>query len=143
MSVSKFLSVVLGLLLVGTLVIAFLFFTGGTIGSTDVPIYTSAILSWAAILLGLAIASVVVFFIIHAIGNLDMLIKSAVYILILGLIVGIAYLLSSGTVTPSVLSENISDSEYRASDIGLFTTYILFGIALLSIVGSEVYKLVK
>jgi len=143
MSISKILSIFLGLLLAATVVVVIMFYAGGNIEGSDTPVFTSTILGWAAVLLGIALVSVLLFFVIHAFGNLNMLIKSLVYIAILGVVVGIAYLMSSGTGLASLAERDISSSVYKTSDVGLFTMYILFGLAILSIAGSEIYRIFK
>ncbi|MFI3267515.1 MAG: hypothetical protein R3Y51_02235 [Rikenellaceae bacterium] len=101
-------------------------------------------LNWTYGLLGLTIVAVVVLPLFNLAKNPKAALRSLVGILVVGIVFAIAYSLSSDAPIEVSAAKVYSDpAELKLSDTGLFMTYAAFGVAIISILFGEVYKLFK
>ena len=111
--------------------------------------WINSILIWSYILVGVGAGIAILAGLFHAITDRSAAKKSVISIVFLGAVVIIAYLVASPAIPqfPGVdkfindgtLTEKIS----KLVDTGLYATYILLGIAILSILFSSVTRLFK
>ncbi|MEZ5103408.1 MAG: hypothetical protein R2757_02845 [Draconibacterium sp.] len=111
--------------------------------------WINSILIWSYILVGVGAGIAILAGLFHAITDRSAAKKSVISIVFLGAVVIIAYLVASPAIPqfPGVdkfindgtLTEKIS----KWVDTGLYATYILLGIAILSILFSSVTRLFK
>ena len=128
-----------------TVVLAGWFYFGGVIPetegtTTEEPYATGTLLLWAAILFGVT-ALVTLVFSLYYIVTRPKALKNFIILIVAALVlVGIAYVFSSGE---SLGNDKISTGTLIRVDVGLISTYILFVLALLGIIFTEVYKVIK
>ena len=144
MNSKKILNVVTVVMLVITVVLLGLFMFGGNIPNQvyPTPVYTALFLNWAYILLGIATLAAAIFPIIRLFTRPKEALKSFVGLLVILVVVLVAYALADGTPMKLIGytgTDNVP-SMLIFSDTILYTMYILFGGAILAIVGSEIYR---
>ncbi|MBI4645823.1 MAG: hypothetical protein HY738_04265 [Bacteroidia bacterium] len=104
-------------------------------------------LSLTYIFIGIALTCLVIFIIYNIVINFKETIKSLVGIAILLIILGIAFLIASGTIpaslNPEKLGFTLSAISLRFIDTGLIGLYILLIIAALAVVVTEIAKLLR
>lgn len=136
----KYLSILRYALTIVSIVIVMLPFIQGGGETTDVD----TMLNWTYGLLGLTIVAVVVLPLFNLAKNPKAALRSLVGILVVGIVFAIAYSLSSDAPIEVSAAKVYSDpAELKLSDTGLFMTYAAFGVAIISILFGEVYKLFK
>ncbi len=144
MSSTKIINIGFYLLLIVSVVIAGFFYLGSTIeiGGEDVPKMTQTALNWTYILFGLAIVSLVVFSIIKIFQKPKKAIKTFISIAIFLIIFLIAYISASDEILTLVgyKGEFNKPVSLKWSGAGLITMYIFLGLAILSILYTEVGK---
>jgi hypothetical protein len=144
---SKILSIVLFVLFAITGVFAALFYFGGEVegAAHPTPNYTEAFLNWGiALVIGTA-AIVLLSEIIKLVIYPKNAIRSLITIAGLGLMIFVAY--SLGDATPLKLpgyegADNVP-SMLLMTDTFLYTMYFLFGLAIVSIVYTEISRLFR
>ncbi|MGQ1890321.1 hypothetical protein ACT29H_07740 [Thermophagus sp. OGC60D27] len=144
---SKYLSFVLFIILGITVVFAGLFFFGGEVedAALPTPVYTESILNWGKILLIGAAAITIIFELVNLVINPQTAVKSLISIAVLGIVVLIAYSMGDGTPLPLLGykgSDNVP-SMLILGDTFLYSTYFLFGGALVAILYTEVSRIFK
>jgi hypothetical protein len=144
---SKILSIVLYIILGVTLVFAGLFYFGDEVegAAFTTPEYTETFLNWAKILVVGAAGLAIIFEIVNLILNPKNAVRTLISIVILGVIVLVAYSMGDGTPLNIVGykgSDNVP-SMLILGDTFLYTTYILIGGVLLSILYTEVSRLFR
>lgn len=147
MNSKKILNIATLVMFVITIVILGLFIFGGDVPNQlyTTPVYTSALLNWAYVLLGLAILAAVIFPIVRMFTRPKQAMKSLIGIVCVCVVILIAYALADGT--PMKMQgyngpDNVP-SMLILSDTIIYTMYILFGGAILAIIGSEIYRRLK
>ncbi|MDR2585357.1 MAG: hypothetical protein LBC84_03945 [Prevotellaceae bacterium] len=102
-------------------------------------------LSWAGILLVAGALLAIILPLIDILSNPKGLKKMALNIGFIVVVFCIAFLLASGSQTPSTLAmpDVPSTQIMKLTDMGLKTTYLLFGISLLAIVFSSVLNTIR
>ena len=102
-------------------------------------------LFWSYLLFGAAVLLVVVFPLFNMAANPQGIKKMLRNLVLLVVVFGGAYLLSSSaqTLTTAAMATPPSPSALRMTDTGLYITYALCLIALLAIAASSVYTAVK
>lgn len=117
------------------LVVIFLMRLDGNMSKMEQASVAEPLLYWTYILTGIATALALLFPIYDVILNPRKAVKLLVSLGAVGLIVGIAYLLSDATpihTATSATNPAFSDKGVLLfSDTGIITSYILFGIAVL------------
>lgn len=144
---SKYLNIVLYALLAATVVLAGFFYFGGEIedATLTTPVYTETFLNWGIILLFGAAALSIIFEIVNLVLHPKQAIRSLISIGILGIIVLVSYSMGDGTPLELVGykgSDNVP-SMLILGDVFLYTTYILIGGVLLSILYTEVSRIFR
>ncbi len=136
----KYLSIIrIVLIVISVLIVAIPFFSQGAEPQPEVDM----MLRWTYAMIGMALAAVVVLPIFNIAKNPKSALRSLIGLAIVAVIVLIAYALSDATPIQTPSNTYVNPTELRLSDTGLITTYIAFGVAILSIVVTEVYKLFK
>jgi len=144
---SNILSYVLYLLLAITAVFVVMFFTGGEVpGETyTTPVYTDMFLNWAKILTAIAAVCTIGFEVFHVIVNPKNAARSLLSIAVLIVIALISYSLADAT--PLAISgydgpDNVP-SMLKLAGAFLYGTYVLLGIVILAILGTEISRIFK
>lgn len=142
---TKILRIVLIVLLAISALITLLFYAGGEeiVGQ---PKYTQLFIVWAYILTGLAVGFAVIFPVIQMITNPKNAKKGLLGIVALAVFVFVAYAMSSteilGITNPELAHYDVpSTLKYAGTMIN--SIYILAGIAIVSMVWTEVAKIFK
>ncbi|MBO5710933.1 MAG: hypothetical protein J6U99_01575 [Rikenellaceae bacterium] len=139
----KVLSIVKYLLLAVSVVLTvFVMFaaegSGAQSSSLDMVLY------WSYFLLGATVLGVIVFPMINLIKNPKGAMRSLLGLALLAVVLLIGFALSSAE--PVVTAANhVFDNvlELRLSDVGLYTAYIVFAATILTIVVTEIIKVIK
>jgi hypothetical protein len=144
---SKYLNIVLFILLGVSLIFLGLFYFGGEVenAARTTPVFTQSFLNWGKMLLAGAAAISIIFEIAHLVLNPRNAVRTLISIGLLGVIVLIAYSMGDGTPLQLVGykgSDNVP-SMLILGDTFLYTTYILFGGVLVSIFVSEVSRIFR
>ncbi|MDE6483020.1 MAG: hypothetical protein K2L01_04595 [Rikenellaceae bacterium] len=138
----KYLSIIrIVLIVISVAIVAIAFLTQGSAPEPNVD----AMLRWTYAMVGIATLCAVLLPLINIAKNPKSAVRSLIGVAIVAVIVLIAYALSDATpvYTPG-RAEGYTDAlELRLSDTGLITTYLALGIAVVSIVVTEVYNLFK
>ena len=148
--VRKIISIILYVLMGISLILVVMFYFGNVVPGTEgtgmeEPLITGKILFWAAILVILTAGLTIIFPIIHLISNP----KSAKQVLFVflgvAILIFIAYSLASNEVLeiPGYTGKGNVPGTLKFVGTGLFLTYILAGLATLSILYSEISKYFK
>ncbi len=144
---SKILNYVLIALFVATAAFTLLFYLGGEIeGATySTPVYTESFINWAIILLFAATIITIVFEVVSLILRPQNALRTLVSIGILAVIVIISYSLADSTalVLPGYEGSDNVPSMLIMSDMLLYSTYILVGVLLATIVYTEIAKVLR
>ena len=150
MSTSKLLQIILIGLMAVSAILVVLFYAGGIIPETADSIYpepkfTQPILMWAYILGIIAAIAAIGFPIINMISNPASAKKTLLPLLAIGVVVLIAYVLASDEVL-DILGYQGTDNvpgRLKFSGMMIITTYFLAGLAVVSILYSEIANLLK
>ena len=142
----KVSTIVLYILAGISVVLAILFFAGGTVTegtgllTDEEPRFTALNLTWAYILF-ISAAVLTLLFSIHYIITHPKALKGALISLVVGVVlVGVAYVLASDVPVGDSASEEVTVSTLKWVGTGLYVTYILGGLAILGIIVSEIYS---
>ncbi|MCB2197215.1 MAG: hypothetical protein KQH79_15250 [Bacteroidetes bacterium] len=142
---TKILRILLIVLLAISAILAVLFYAGGE-DMSGAPAYTNIFLIWGAILAGIAAGFAVIFPIIQMITNPRNAKKGLLGIIALVVVLGIAYIMSSteqlGITNADLIKYDVpSTLKYAGTMIN--SIYVLAGVAILSMVYTEVSKAFK
>jgi len=147
---SRIIQIVLWLLMAVTIVFAVMFYFGNVIEGTEgtrleEPVVTRTFLSWAYILFFAAAGITLIFSIINLIINPKGIKKGIIALVITIAVVIIAYLMADDTVLnmPHYTGKDNVPATLKYIDTGMFTAYILVGLAFLAILWSSVSRLFK
>jgi len=149
-TIRKTISIILYVLMGISVVLVALFYFGklvpGTEGTNmEEPVITGKILIWAAILVVITAGLALIFPIINLVANPKSA-KSGLFILLgIAVLIFIAYTLASNEVLkiPGYTGTDNVPGILKIAGTGLFTTYILAGLAVLSILYSEIANYFK
>jgi hypothetical protein len=144
---SKYLDIILYILLAVTLVFAGLFYFGGEVenAAMPTPLYTESFLNWGKVLLISAAAVTLLFEIFNLIIHPQSAVRSIISIVLLGIIVLVSYSMGDGTPLNLVGYKGFDNvpSMLLLGDTFLYSIYILFGAALFAILYTEVSRIFK
>lgn len=147
---SRLINILLGVLMAITAVMVVIFYAGplveGTEGTNfEEPRITETFLTWAYILLGITAGLTIVFSLIGLFLNPKGAKKSIVAIVFAGVVILIAWFLADDTVLylPHYTGSDNVPQTLKFVDTGLFTAYLLAGVAILAIIYSEISKAFK
>lgn len=139
----KYLSIIKYVLLVASFVLViFGATTYDSLAASNGALDT--MLVWAAVMLILTAALALAMPLVGIAQNPKSATKTLMGLGVLAVIVLVSYALSSVEpllMTNGKIVDNVA--ELRFSDMALYTTYIMFGVLLLSMIVTEVYKSVK
>lgn len=142
--IRKLLNILLIVLLVITFTILGMFIFGGDVPNQlyPTPVYTSLLLNWATALVIIAAVAALAFPIARLVTRPAQALKTLIPILLFAVIVLIAYFMADGTPMKIVGYSGADNVPNRLvlTDTVLKTMYMLFGLAVLSIFGSELYR---
>lgn len=100
-------------------------------------------LRWAEGMLYVTIGCVILLSIYNLVKNPKSAGRSLIGILCVVVVLGIAYAMSDATPVVTVANTYEDPAILKLSDTELFTTYIVFGLAILSIVLTELYNIIR
>lgn len=133
-----------------TIVLAIIFYAGDVVEGTrntnlEQPVITETFIFWAYILLGITAGLTVIFSLVNMILNPQGAKKSLIGLAVAVVVIFIAYLLADDTLLhlPHYQGSDNVPETLKLVDTGLFTTYLLAGLAILAIVYSEISKAFK
>jgi len=148
--IRKIISIILYVLMGVSIVLVALFYFGNVVPGTEgtnmeEPVITGKILIWAAILVIITAGLAVVFPIISLVTNLKSAKRGLFILLGVAVLIFIAYTLASNEVLsiPGYTGTDNVPGILKFAGTGLFTTYILAGLAVLSILYSEIANYFK
>ncbi len=150
MTLHKITRILQYLIMVVSVVLVGMFYFGGFVKGTqgtpaEEPVITETILTWAYILFGIAALVSVVFPLIYIIIHPKNATKSLILLGIAAILIFVAYQLASGQVmniTGYKGPDNVP-STLKNVGTGLIFMYILAGLAILSILYTEIAKIFK
>lgn len=147
MNSKKILDIVTIAMFLITVVLLGMFMFGGEIPNQQyyTPVYTSTLLNWAYILVGIAIIAALAFPVVRLFTRPKQAMKSFIGLAVVVVFVLIAYAMADGTPL-KLIGYNGPDnvpSMLILSDTIIYTMYFLFGGAVLAILGTELYKRLK
>jgi len=94
-------------------------------------------------LLFIAVAAAIIFPLINSLSNPRALIRSGIGIGIILVLFGISYAMSDSELTRSAIAAGLSESSVKLIGAGLMMLYIVFVLAILALIYSEVSKALK
>ncbi len=94
-------------------------------------------------LLAIAVASAILFPLINSFSNPAGLIRSAIGVGVIVVLFGISYALSDSELSRSAIGAGLSESAVRLVGAGLIMLYIVFVLAVLALIYSEISKALK
>ena len=142
---TKILRILLIILLAISALLTVLFYGGGEDVSGN-PIYTNIFILWAYVLTGISVGFAVIFAIIQMVVNFNKAKKGLLGIIALVAFVFVAYAVSSsevlGITNPDLAIYDVpSTLKYAGTMIN--SIYILSGIAILTMIYTEIAKIFK
>ncbi|MCG8409908.1 MAG: hypothetical protein MI739_01320 [Bacteroidales bacterium] len=142
---TKILRVLLIVLLAISALICLLFYVGGDDVSGD-PAFTNLYVGWAYALVGSAVGLSVIFPVIQMITNPKKAKKGLYGIVALAIVIFVAYAIASdellGIINPELIQYD-SPATLKYAGMMLHSIYLLSGLAILSMIYSEIAKLFK
>src|SRR5688572_6411445 len=94
-------------------------------------------------LLFVAVAAAIIFPLINSLSNPSGLIKTGIGLGVIVVLFGISYALSDSEITRSALAAGLSESSVKLIGAGLIMLYIVFVLAVLALIYSEISKALK
>ncbi len=144
---SNIISYVLYALLAVTVVLTVMYFTGGEVPGElyETPVYTDLFLNWAKMLVVATAGITILFEIVNVVLNPKNAVRSLVSIAVLIVIAFVSYSIADGT--PLALggyegTDNVP-SMLKMAGAFLYGTYVLLGIVVVAILGSELSRIFK
>ena len=86
----------------------------------------------------IALGSVIIFPIVHAIGSPKAMVRSAVGIGIIAVLFGVSYAISGSEVTLKAAAAGVDASSSKMIGAGLLMFYVVLALAIISIIYSEI-----
>lgn len=146
----KIISIILYVLMGVSIILAVLFYFGNVIPGTEgtnmeEPVITGKFLLWAGILAAITAGLALIFPLINLFTNLKSAKKGFFVLLGVAVLIFIAYTLASSQVLdiPGYSGPDNVPKTLKITGTGLITMYILAGLAVLSILYSEISKYFK
>jgi hypothetical protein len=148
-SINRVITIGLYVLMAVSAVFVLIFYFGSVVPGTEdtpykEPVITEAFLTWAYILIGLAVLFALLFPIIRMVTNPKNALKTLIGVVGMVVLVGIMYMLASDEVLV-ITRENPDNvpSTLKWVGAGLNTMYVMFIAAVLAILYSEINKAFK
>ncbi len=107
--------------------------------------FTGTVISWTIGIFCLGILGMIVSAIFGVIGDTKSLIKSIIYVVGAAILVGVAWAMSDSTplVMPGYEGTDNVYPWLNIADAGIYIAYFVSAVAVLSIIGSEIYQMFK
>ena len=147
---AKIVSYVLYALMIISVGLALMFYFGKIVPGTEgtnmqEPVITKTILLWAGILAGLTALLSLIFPIIHMVTNPKAIKQTLITLVGVAVLIFVAWILASDAVLdmPYYEGKDNVPTTLKITDTGLIVTYFLAGLAILSILFSEIVKYFK
>jgi formate-dependent nitrite reductase membrane component NrfD len=145
---SRLIKILLGVLMAITLVLVVIFYVGDVVNegtNHEYPVITETYIIWAYILLGITAGITILFSIYNMIINPKGAKKSLIGLVGAAILILIAYYMADDSVLnlPHYTGSDNVPATLKLVDTGLFTTYLLLGLAFVAIIFSEVSKAFK
>ncbi|MBE0676036.1 MAG: hypothetical protein IH591_15370 [Bacteroidales bacterium] len=147
---SRFIQILLWVLMAATVVMAVIFYAGGLVEGTEgtnleEPVITETFIVWAYILFGITAGLTVIFSLIGMVMNPKGAKKSLLALAVGVVVILLSWYLADDTVLnlPHYTGADNVPGTLKVVDTALFTTYLLAGIAILAIIYSEISKAFK
>lgn len=148
-NINRVITIGLYVLMAVSAVFVLIFYFGSVVPGTEdtpykEPVITEAFLTWAYILIGLAVLFALLFPIIRMVTSPKNALKTLIGVVGMVVLVGIMYLLASDEVLV-ITRENPDNvpSTLKWVGAGLNTMYVMFVAAVLAILYSEINKAFK
>jgi hypothetical protein len=148
-SINRVITIGLYVLMAVSAVFVLIFYFGSVVPGTEdtpykEPVITEAFLTWAYILIGLAVLFALLFPIIRMVTSPKNALKTLIGVVGMVVLVGIMYMLASDEVLV-ITRENPDNvpSTLKWVGAGLNTMYVMFIAAVLAILYSEINKAFK
>ncbi len=150
--IGKLIQIMMYVLLGVSLIMIVAFYFGGTESITfasgkeySYPSFTDNMIYWTYLLFIISTLSALLFPIISLVTDIKKAKRTFIGIAGLVVVVGLAYVLASGAIPNFHNFEkfNITESISKSVGTGLFTTYLLGGIAIVGILFTEISKSFK
>lgn len=136
-----------------SVVVMGIFYTGGVVdpaAEMQEPIHTGLLIGWVYILFGATIVSTLIFAIWQFIGLLKTNAKSAMtslgVLVVFAAIMFISYAIGDGTPLPIINADSAAyntPSWLKITDMWIYTTYILIGLIILSVIAGTVKRILN
>lgn len=147
---SRLIQILLWVLMGVTVIMAVIFYGGAvteeSIGTNlEEPVITETFIYWAYILLGLTAGITLAFSVAGMLLNPRGAKKTLIGVAVGAVVIFIAWYLADDTVLnlPHYTGSDNVPKTLKIVDTGLFTTYLLAGLAILAIIYSEISKAFK
>lgn len=142
MKFMKYISYIGYVLLAVSAIIFIAFLATSNFSQEEFPL-ADLVLNWTYSMIAIASVVAVILPLINMAKNPKAMIRTLIGVGAVGLVVLVCYLMADDTaiVTPGKTFDN--RSELIISDTGLYATYFAFTVAILTIIGGEVYKLFR
>lgn len=149
---SKFTKILLYVLLIVSAVIIVLFYVQassvnfgiGNIGNLLQSITMIDALIWATyVLIAITIIALVALSILGMVENPKTLKKTGFVVLLAAILIAISYFLASGDPIVVNIEKQPTTAMLKLTDTGLIMTYILFGVALISLCSGSIIKAIR
>jgi hypothetical protein len=95
------------------------------------------------VLLIIAVAAAIIFPLVNSLSNPRSLVRSGIAVVVMLVIFGVAYALSESELTRSAIAAGLSESAVKLVSAGLIMLYIVFVLAVLALIYSEISKALK
>ncbi|WP_372752049.1 hypothetical protein [Labilibaculum sp.] len=143
-TLSKYLNILTYVMIGLTAIFVAMFYLGGDLPDQpyQTPVYTDVLIQWAKALFFVCAGLSLLFPIIQLISNPKGAIKGLAGLVVLGLIILLAYLMSDGTLLdlPGYTGVDNNPASLQFADTVLYTMYILGVGTVLSILVTEVLR---
>jgi putative copper export protein len=148
MSLQKVLSIILYILMGVSAVFVGIFYFGGVVEGTEgtpleEPVITETILKWAYGLIITAAVGAIIFPLGYMIVNPRNAVKALISLGIIAVVILVASLFASDAPLMTETFKFTDTTVLKQVGTGIYTTYLLLGIAILSILYSEIAKFFK
>ncbi len=95
------------------------------------------------VLLGVAVAAAIIFPIINSLSNPRSLMRAGAAIVGILVLFGIGYAMSDSKISNAAIAAGLDESGVKLIGAGLIMFYIVFAIAVLALIYSEISKALK
>jgi len=150
--IGKLIQIMMYVLLGVSLIMIIAFYFGGSESITftsgkeySYPSFTDSMIYWAYVLFFISALSALLFPIISLVTDIKKAKRTLIGLVALAVVVGLAYVLASGAIPSFHNFEkfNITESISKSVGTGLYTSYLLGGIAIVGILFTEISKSFK